>query len=53
LANEDASEVNDPSNLSLSVQPGVPEVSNEQHLGQNDQGEPMEEVRQPREDERR
>jgi hypothetical protein len=53
LIDEGESEVNDSSNLSLPVQPEVPEVSNEQHLGQNDQGEPVGEVRQPRGNERR
>jgi hypothetical protein len=45
LIHEGKSEMNDPNDLSLPVQPGVPEISDEQHLSQNDQREPVREMK--------
>jgi hypothetical protein len=53
LIHESENDMNDPNDLSLPVQLEVSEVSDEQHLGQNDQGEPVGEVKQVTEDERR
>jgi hypothetical protein len=53
LIHESENDVNDPNDLSLPIQLEVSEVSDEQHLDQNDQGEPVGEVKQLTEDERK